>query len=382
MDRNQRSVDNPLSLGAAIWLGIIGSFVLLILPVFVGALIEDRGFSNVSAGWIGSADLMGFALASIFAFRWVRKYSWRSIVLSGLAMIVVGDVSSIFLDDFWPLFFVRLLLSGIGAGFVIAVPYTLLGDTQNPERNTGLYFTFNVLGGAAGLLLYPIIVTHFGTSGLFLVLAITASTAVPVTWFWLPDAGRRVDQTHESFIAKKATLAILLGIGLFNFGLGGVWAFVERIGIGAGMMSSEVGPILSSTYLVGMLGSSAAAWQAGRYGYLKPYAVGISVMCLALTFFITTSGIAMFVTALCLMNFAWNYSLTYQFSAVFSLDKSGRMSVLIILVQSLGLMLGPGIAGIIVSVSGFNSSIILGMAMCLVSLGLFIWAHRFVDKLS
>ena len=377
MNRSVREVDDPRSLAAAFWLGIIGSLVLLVLPVYVGTMIEDRGFSITAAGWIGSADLMGFALASIFAFRWVRDYSWRTIVMTGLGMIVIGDVSSIFLFDFWPLFFVRLLLSGMGAGFVIAVPYTLLGDTRNPERNTGLYFTFNVLGGAAGLLVLPTITANAGATGLFLTLAITASTAIPVTWFWLPGEGRSLDFERKSIASNWAVYAILLGIGLFNFGLGGVWAFVERIGVSSGLSLTEVGPILSSTYLVGMLGSSAGALQAGRFGYLKPYAAGIGVMCLALTLFITTSGTAMFITALCLMNFAWNYSLTYQFSAVFSLDDSGRMSVLIILVQSLGLMFGPGVAGILVSASGFNSSVFLGMAMCIISLGFFLSSSLF-----
>jgi len=377
MNRSQRNVDNPWCLGAAFWLGIIGSFVLLILPIYVGSLIDDRGFSNAAAGWIGSADLMGFALASIVAFRLVRGFNWRTIVLAGLGMIVVGDISSIFLFDFWSLFFIRLLLSGMGAGFVIAVPYTLLGDTRNPERNTGLYFTFNVLGGASGLLLFPIVVANWGASGLFLTLAITASTAIPVAWFWLPGEGKSISRASGSITWNWPILAILTGIGLFNFGLGGVWAFVERIGLGAGVDSTEIGPVLSATYLVGMLGSSVSAWQAARYGYLKPYGIGIGIMCVALSLLLSASGLLMFVIALCLMNFAWNYSLTYQFSAVFSHDDSGRMPVLIILVQALGLMLGPGVAGLLATISGFNSSIFLGLATCVLSLGFFISTRGF-----
>ncbi len=100
-------------------------------------------------------------------------------------------------------------------------------------------------------------------------------------------------------------------------------------------------------------------------------------MCLALTLFIITSGTTMLIIALCLMNIAWNYSLTYQFSAVFSHDDSGRMPVLIILVQALGLMFGPGVAGMLVSASGFSASVFLGMAMCIISLGFFYSAHRF-----
>ncbi len=369
-----REIDNPWSLGTAIWLGIVGSSVLLVLPVFVGTLMEDRGFTSAQAGWIGSADLTGFALASVAAYRMVRRYSWTRIVLVGLALIVTGDLISTALTEFLPLFLVRLCLSGFGAGFVIAVAYTLLGDTKSRERNTGIYFSFNVLGGAAGLYLLPHIVSFAGAEGMFLVLAVTAASAIPVSILWLPREGRTDRRAHAKPNSYSIYL-VLIGIALFNFGLGGVWAFAERIGVDTGMNAVSVGRVLSVTYLVSMAGSAAAAWQADRYGYLRPYLAGMALMCLALILLLSTAGTGVFILSLALINFSWNYSLTYQFSAVFTLDASGRMAVFIILVQSIGLMFGPGVAGLLVGQSGYSETLLLGIVTVALSAGLFVLAR-------
>lgn len=374
MTAPRTDIDNPRSLAAAIWLGIVGSAVLLVLPVFVGTLMEDLGFTSAQAGWIGSADLTGFALASVAAYRMVRRYTWTRIVLVGLALIVAGDLISTALTEFLPLFLVRLCLSGFGAGFVIAVAYTLLGDTKSPERNTGIYFSFNVLGGAAGLYVLPRIVSFSGAEGMFLVLAITAASAVPVAIIWLPREGTAEQYTRRNANSYSIYL-VLTGIALFNFGIGGVWAFAERIGVDTGLNSVSVGRVLSVTYLVSMAGSAAAAWQADRYGYLRPYLAGMALMCLALVLLMSTAGVGMFILALALINFSWNYSLTYQFSAVFTLDASGRMAVFIILAQSIGLMFGPGIAGLLVGQSGYSETLLLGIATAALSAGLFVLAH-------
>jgi len=369
-----REIDNPRSLAAAIWLGIVGSAVLLVLPVFVGALMEDRGFSSAQAGWIGSADLTGFALASIVAYRLIRRHTWIRIVLFGLTLIVAGDLISMFLTEFLPLFLVRLGLSGFGAGFVIAVAYTLLGDTKKPERNTGIYFSFNVLGGAAGLYLLPHVVSFAGTPGMFLVLAVTAVSAIPVAILWLPREGAARHFAYKNSSSYSIYL-VLAGIALFNFGLGGVWAFAERMGIDTGMHYVSVGRVLSVTYLVSMAGSAAAAWQADRFGYMGPYLAGMALMCIALILLLSTAGIGLFILAMALINFSWNYSLTYQFSAVFALDASGRMAVFIILVQSIGLMFGPGVAGLLVGQSGYSEILLLGIVTAALSASLFLLAR-------
>ena len=392
--QSKRDVDRPTALAAAIWLGIVGASVLLILPVFIGALVDDLGFSNESAGWIGSADLIGYALSSFAAFRTVRRIAWTRIVYTGLVLMLIGNLLSAVITTFWPLFIVRTALTGFGAGLLITVAYTLLRDTENRTRSTGIYWSFNVLGGAAGLIIFPRIIVMSGSTGMFLLLATTALSAVPFVHFWLPNRGQARDpDRQEAPDAQYASIVrasrpewsqsapvflILGGIALFNFGLGGVWAFVERIGIDNDIEVLTVGTILSATYLVSMLGSAVASWQGDRFGYLVPYAIGITIMFASLGALLQGSGIAIFILALGLMNFAWNYCLIYQFSAVFANDESGRMSVFIIFFEAAGLMLGPGVAGFLVERVALSGALWMGLGCCAMSLLFFMatkWRH-------
>ncbi len=365
-------INSQTALSAAVWLGIIGSSVLLVLPVFVGTLIEHLHFSPSEAGIIGSADLLGYATASFIAFRVVRKYNWRWIVLSGLTLMIIGNVLSLGTSSFRALFVIRLVFSGVGAGLVICVPYTFLGDTSHPARNTSIYFGVNVVGGTIGLLILPYAITIASSDGLFWLLAATAISGIPFAFFWLPVRGINQETRRESlhFSDVRSVVIILVGIGVFNLGFGGVWAFVERIGTNAGLPITTVGRILSLTYLTAMLGSAVASWQDDRFGFRGPYAIAMLLMGVSMFGLLHAGSQFVFIAAMALMNFAWNYAITYQFSAVFDTDKTGKLVVFIILAEATGLMLGPGIAGFLVEHSGLETALFLGIASGLISLAL------------
>lgn len=371
---------SPLGLATAIYLGIAGSAVLLILPIFVASLAAGLNLTDSEAGWIGSSDLIGYTIGSIVAFRTVDRIQWKHLVLFGLLLMGTGNLISPGLNSVFLLFATRVILSGLGGGLVISVAYRALARMSNPERVTGTYWTFNVLGGAAGLLFLPIVVGIWGTSGLFLSLAALSLSAVPVAFFGIrpsgpdspgPSSPNLMEPRSSKTALPAAAVLILAGIAVFNLGLGGVWAFVDRPFDALGLGFNETGRILSGTYLVSMLGSSAAAWQGDRFGFLRPYAVSMFVMAGAIALLIFPVSVSGAVLALSLVNFCWNYGMTYQFSAVYASDSSGRSAVLIIFVQSAGLMLGPGIAGMLVEQFSFTAGFWFGIALCAASAILF-----------
>jgi hypothetical protein len=46
--------------------GVMGNSVLYLIPLLVGAMVTDRGFSEQQAGLTASADLAGYAVATFF----------------------------------------------------------------------------------------------------------------------------------------------------------------------------------------------------------------------------------------------------------------------------------------------------------------------------
>ena len=357
----------PLHLATAIYLGIVGSSVLLVLPIFVGSLVSMLDLSSSEAGWIGSADLIGYTMGAIVAFRIIDGVPWRYLVLTGLVFMAAGNAVSLVLTSVPLLFATRVILSGLGAGLVIAIPYRALGMMPNPERSTGIYWTLNVLGGALALFVLPRIVEAWGLAGLFVALSVIPMSALPLAIFAVRTPDRKSAMrggAAERATVTKTAFFLLTAIAMFNLGLGSVWAFVDRPAATLGLNLEAIGSILSATYLVSMLGSSIAAWQGGRIGFLRPYIGSVFVMIGALTLLIAPSSVVVYIVALALINFCWNYGMTYQFSAIFSSDSSGRTAVLIILAQSAGLMLGPGIAGTLVEHFSYAAGPIFGIVLC------------------
>jgi MFS family permease len=377
-----------LSLFAATYLGIVGSSVLLILPLFVGGLASGLHLTSAQAGWLGSADLIGYAIGSVLAFLIIDRTSQKHLILVGLALLIVGNLASVGLRSTTLLFAVRVLLTGLGAGLVIAVPYSSLSAMDNPERSTGIYWTFNVLGGSIALLVLPTIIRLWGITGLFLTLAALATSALPIGFLKTDNYAsttvaaetRALKNAGPGIIASIPTAAMMVlgAIMLFNLGLGGVWAFVDRPAGALSLDERDTGIILSGAYLVCMLGSSVAAWQGSRFGYIRPYAAAMALVTVAVYSLNAPPSILAYAGTLCLLNFCWNYAITFQFLALYASDATGRSAALIFFAQSAGLMLGPGLAGTLVS--RFSYAIGLSAAMLLCALSALMLSMTFLVK--
>lgn len=372
-----------IPLWAAIFLGIVGSSVLLILPIFIGTILQLDGIETDRAGWIGSADLIGYAVGSLIAFRLIRRFSWKELAVTGFTMMLAGNVATIIAgDSFAMIMLFRVALAGTGAGLVIAVPYTALATFPDSERATGTYWTFNVVGGSIALLIFPLVTDSAGPPGLFGALALLALAGITVSMATIsgtPAPDPVLDatgDTSEDFLdsepglfarLRSEDLIILLAIVLFNLGLGGVWAFIDGPGRTIGLSGTSIGWILSGTYLVCMLGSATASWQGQRYGLAAPYLIAMCLTTLAIATLSRVDSPILYIGILATINFFWNYSMTYQFIAVFETSKGSHTATLIFFAQSMGLMFGPALAGSIAQNYSVESSFLVAASFCLLS---------------
>ncbi len=74
--------------------GVMGNSVIYLIPLLVGAMVSDRGFSEQQAGFMASADLAGYAVATFGAALVLDRFSWRRMGLLGVAIMVVANIST------------------------------------------------------------------------------------------------------------------------------------------------------------------------------------------------------------------------------------------------------------------------------------------------
>ncbi|MGB5104189.1 MAG: hypothetical protein WBO04_12865, partial [Steroidobacteraceae bacterium] len=81
----------------------LGPAAIILMPMLVGGVIDDFGFSEQQAGYIASLEGMGLVIASLLAALWIRKVSWTIVLATGLIATALLNILSANLTEFAPL---------------------------------------------------------------------------------------------------------------------------------------------------------------------------------------------------------------------------------------------------------------------------------------
>jgi MFS family permease len=366
----------PASLVAMLVVGTMGYSVIYILPLLVGGMVENRGFTDQVAGYIASADLAGFAVATFVASFWVHRVSAVRAVLVALAVMVLANaLTTIVYDQF--LFGVVRFSSGMGAGTLTAMATVAIGHTDNPERNFGLLFAAALMFGTLGLWALPPVTAALGfNSAYWLLVVLAVLTALAARHMPARPAG---SATAVSAIPRRhGTLAgtVLVAILVFFALQNAVWAYAERIGSNAGLSAGLVGFGLGLMNLTGFAGASFVAWLGKRVGRVAPLVAATAAQIGALLVLTGKPPAAAFVLACIVLPFAWNVVNPLQLAILAEFDTGGRALALSATFTGVGLALGPALAAFVLHGSDYNPVLRLACGLAVLTLALMVPALR------
>ncbi len=159
-----------LSLGPAISNGIARFAYGLVLP----AMKDDLSWNYTEAGWINTANAMGYLLGALIALRLIRSVGPRKLFVVGMAVTTVSLFLSAITSHFWFLTFCRIM-AGVGGAPVFIAGGVLASSmfVTNPVKNAlaiAMYFGGAGLGMLISGMLFPLIISTQGVS------------SWPVTW--------------------------------------------------------------------------------------------------------------------------------------------------------------------------------------------------------
>lgn len=81
----------------AIVIGIMGNGVIYLIPLLLGAMVSDRGFTEQEAGFMASADITGYAFATVVTAVALDKISWRQMALGAVALMIAANIGTTFI---------------------------------------------------------------------------------------------------------------------------------------------------------------------------------------------------------------------------------------------------------------------------------------------
>jgi predicted MFS family arabinose efflux permease len=341
--------------------------------MLVGGVIDDFGFSEQQAGYIASLEGLGLVLASLVAALWIRKVSWVTMLAVALIATALLNILSAHLHQFMPLLVVRFL-AGFTGGSIFALTVAALGDNRHPDRAFGIAqvvqgaMMFFAFAGAAQIL------ARWTVSGLFYLLA-GAALLMLLTLPRYPAAGaRRVAAGEAGGRAPNHSGLIWLGLlasFLFFSNIFGFWAYIERIGQGAGLAIETIGLALGVSQFAAIVGAGAAAIASDRYGRAAPLALALVGQMLVLWLLVGQFTTLTFYLGAGLFQALFVLANSYQLGVISKIDVKGNFLVLVTGFQGLGAAVGPAIAASLIDHGDYSRINQMAALFCLVSIAMF-----------
>lgn len=375
-DNNPRRLfDSNASLAYFYALGIIGPILFLVLPVLLGALYVEFGFSETQLGSFATSELMGMAIAAASGILWIKRVNWRNIVRYTLALVAIGNLATYFTIadiDFNLLLGLRFVI-GLAGGAMAAVFLGFLSQQRNIDKAAGGFVVVQVAMQVCALYLLPILMASallggifIGAKGAFALFTIIAALLIPLAILVptgpLDDDDSVHDMSEQTSSSK--TLPPLLVLGsfiMFYITQTSIWGFLELMGSNSGLTQAESTTAITLSTLFSTAGAMFAVIYGDRYGRFKPLAIAAALQVIALVL-LGSIGVdfMLYLLLLSVFQIGWTMGLAYHYSTLIGADPSHRFIVLLPTAQAIGLALGPIMGGI--AIESFGYPALLGMA--------------------
>ena len=351
------SADAPATILACVALALASFAAFMGMPMVVGALISQLGYSSAQGGLVASTEYLGmFSASSLAAFILVRLGA-RRMAAYGLALALAADLASPFLSALPGLLTARFL-AGLGCGCGYAVAVAVLTGSTHTSRNFMLLIFGQVLTNAAIVYLFPSLLERWQLASLFLsyaLILVIASLGIgklPRHRALEPDAAvseglGTAPGVHPDGTRVPGHLPWLCLFAVFSFYLmiGAYWAYIEVMGMAVGLSADFIGKALAVGILLS-LGACLIAYRMGsRLGQSRTLLLALAVVALTQIAAGLFFGPVAYLLGLGIVNCFWNFTDIFQLSTLAKLDRSGVFPARVQGAQMLALTVSPASAG-------------------------------------
>ena len=337
--------------------GVAGVMADLLSPLYATSFHRGFGLSSTLAGLLvtvalGAMAVVEFGLAHSIAHRNLRAVATWGIALSSVALLYISEVSD---NGFWSLC-AGMLVLGLGCGLSFVAGNAALSYANNSERAFGLlsawYMVFVFVMMSTNPVLrqmYPIVLPYAAMVAVQLL-------CLALIWWKLPDtrvlaaerAAQSTGRERHAEVKLFSAVPLLLGlsVALSQLSVAGLWTFAEEIGTGSGLSAQTTATFLGFSQLIGLLGT-LAPWLLGRFvgrGVLG--AAGLLLCAVGLMVVALVRSPAAYIGGNLAVNLGYWVVLPLAMSVAADLDRnSGRLVAFILGLSSVGLAIGPTLAG-------------------------------------
>ena len=330
-----------------------GMIDLVALPVWVGALIAQYGFSPQQAGGLATLLLIGAVASSLFfapCFNWIDA---RLMAVAGFALAAAA-------------FFVASLSTGFGI-----------------THSGHLHRLFAIVGFALGVFAIgflgatPNLIAAFGGAAFFRVFAGIMVVAVVAALVAFPEATRRLDEDLVEEVAhlKPAVWFGIAGVSCMALTQAMMFSFIERIGIDRGFGREAVTGVLIALGLVNLFPAPLAALLEKRVPANVALMAGPVLQALIAVAIAFSASFLGFAIPAALFAAVMIFTHTFAFGVLSKLDSTSRALAGTPAMLMIGAAIGPILGGTLVQIFGYRALGIAAIVIAAVAFALFSKVH-------
>ncbi|MDQ1207727.1 putative MFS family arabinose efflux permease [Acinetobacter baylyi] len=381
MMQNTFNFDSKKHLFAIFIFAAISPFVLMAAPVIAQQLAIEWSLSPSQIGNFFFVELGMMSLATLPAYLWSKKISFRKAAVYASSLFIFGNFLSLFAKSFDFLLMCRAI-SAVGGGSLMVITITSCSITSKPDRTYGLWVLGQVLLGALALFFLPKLFPLFGMKACYVAMLVVICIALPFHRYFADFiVTKKTTVTHvqnpNSLLGWFAVLATLL----FYIAVGGVWTFMSSIAAHSKIDPVFTNSILAISTLVGIVGCFLPTVIGDKLNRKYFLVFGYSAFVVALWLLINQVTSDHLMIAILIFKFIWMFTIPFVLATVASHDATGKLMNTVNLVVGGGLAIGPMISGrIIESTENFNFLIFYSMGLFILSFIIVYYCNRGKSK--
>ncbi len=357
-----------LGAGTLVVAHMIGMIDLVALPVWVGALQGQFGFSLQQAGGLATLFLLGAVLASVVLATRLNGLDRKMVAVLGFGAAAAVFFAASLRSDFGSLAALHAL-AGVAVGAGLSMVHGAIGRAENPHR---LFATAGIALGLFAILflaIAPQILIAQGGPALFVIFAAVMAVAALAALIGFPSIPPAPEAVASAPFSRAVWL-VIIGISLMTFNQAMVFSFVEVIGSGRGFAKEQVLGVLIALGLINfILAAPLAAILEKRLSAFSVVQAGPIVQAVLAVAVTSIAVFAAWAFAASIFVAVQIFTHTFGFGLLARLDASGRAVAATPAMLMIGSALGPFVGGALSQNLGFGTlgaaAVVVGLAATL-----------------
>ncbi len=363
-----------LEAAGALGVGVNSLLVLGVIPVLLGALVDEHRLSAPDIGLVIMVEVLTMGVATALPGALLKPMRLKSIGIVLTVLLAIVDFATA--RSAGAGIFVLRGLAGAIEGVLLWITVAMISRTTTPERWAGVFFVAQTLAQLLlALALAVWIMPKWGANGGFVAIAICAVVGLPAA---VVGPSRLADLNPGEAIAGPPPFRgwiALIGTLVFVAGGGAVSSYLQPLAHEAGLDAGVARTALWVSLAAQVAGSSTATALAGRVRWFHVFLVTTTFSLLVWWLFGQHIPAWLFVAANAVAGFTGLLLSPFLVPMTIEADPSRRAAVQSGAAQLIGGAIGPLLASRVVSDRDIHGALWLGAGMLLAGLGIVAWLH-------